>query len=140
MEPLSFPYMRATLALLFALAGLVTLSNEAHCLGMSVTADVVYANPEAAHSHTQDEKQTSKEHVCHHENEARALSGWAFLHQTPDSLSKPIAVATPAHGDVSFHLTAQAKLPPAPSGTPPPLARIATQYADMFAATDRMLI
>lgn len=140
MERLSFPYWRATLALFFALAGFATLSHEAHCLGMSVAADMAYTNLENDHNHTQDTQQTGEEHACPHEKNAGALSGWAFLHQPSDSLAKPVAVATPAHNDVSFHLTAQAKFPPASSGTPPPPARIATQYADMFAATGRMLI
>lgn len=140
MERLSFPYLRATLALFFVLAGFVTLSNEAHCLGMSVIADMSHASLESEHSHNQHEQKTGDEHSCHHEQGAGALSGWAFLHQPSDHLSKPVAAATQAHGDLPFHLTAQVKLPLTPSGTPPPRARIATHYADLFAATDRMLI
>lgn len=140
MERLSFPYMRATLALFFVLAGFVTLSNEAHCLGMSVVADITHEVNESGHNHAQNEQTSGDEHSCHHEQEAGALSGWAFLHQPSDNLSKPVIAATQAHGDLPFHLTAQAKLPLTPSGTPPPRAPVAGHYADIFAATDRMLI
>ncbi|MES1991685.1 MAG: hypothetical protein V4441_12145 [Pseudomonadota bacterium] len=140
MDRLSFPYGRATLALFFVLASFVTLSNEAHCLGMSVAADAAHAGLESGHSHNQQEKKSGDEHSCHHEKEASALSGWSFLHQPSDHLAKPAAVATQARGDTPLYLTAQTRLPPAPIGTPPPRAPDAGYYADVFAATDRMLI
>lgn len=131
--------LRPVLAVFFLFAGLVTLSQEAHCLGETLALDVAHVASHAANGEHHGGA-VHETHTCHHDDAKHVTSGWTFLNAPSSATPQPIFAAQTLTWDQTLDLVSPARFVPAPAATPPPLRRSATGSAVLFAATSRLLL
>lgn len=131
--------LRPVLAAFFLFAGLVTLSQEAHCLGETLSLDLAHTASHMANGEHHGGA-VHETHTCQHEEGKHTTNGWTFLNAPASATPQPILAAHTLTWDQTLSLVSPVRLPPAPAATPPPLRRSATGSAIMFAETSRLLI
>tara|TARA_R110000868_G_scaffold64845_4_gene194572 strand:- start:3418 stop:3840 length:423 start_codon:yes stop_codon:yes gene_type:complete len=132
--------LRPALAIFFLFAGLVTLSQEAHCLGETLALDMAHTASHEANGEHHHDGAAHETHTCHHEQGKHAISGWTFLNAPASGATQPVFVAQTLTWHQTLSLVSPARFAPAPAATPPPLRRSATGAAGIFAETSRLLI
>tara|TARA_R110000868_G_scaffold17774_7_gene77605 strand:+ start:975 stop:1397 length:423 start_codon:yes stop_codon:yes gene_type:complete len=132
--------LRPVLAIFFLIAGLVTLSQEAHCFGETLALDMSHAASHEAKGEHHHAGSAHETHTCHHEEGKHAASGWTFLNVPASGTHQPVFVALNLTWADTLSLVSPASFAPVPAATPPPLRHSATGTAAIFAATSRLLI
>ncbi len=132
--------LRPVLAVFFLFAGLVTLSQEAHCLGETLALDMAHAVSHEAKGEHHHGGAVHETHTCHHEEGKHAASGWTFLNVPANGTHQPVFVALNLTWADTLSLISPASFAPAPAAPPPPLRRSTAGSAALFAETSRLLI
>lgn len=88
--------MRKLLVVFFVLAGVITLSQEAHCLGMSHSNfGLSHTATNASTKHlSYDPASADEDHNCHHDHGPSTHASLTFLHSTTQIPSAPCFTAT----------------------------------------------
>lgn len=132
--------LRPVLAIFFLFAGLVTLSQEAHCLGETLALDVAHLASHQANGEHHNNGAAHETHTCHHEQGKHTTSGWTFLSAPTSGTPQPLLAAHTLTWHQTLNLVSPARFVPAPAAMPPPLKRCTPGAAVLFAETSRLLI
>jgi hypothetical protein len=132
--------MRPLLATLFVFASITVLSQEAHCLGMTLAADHAHTAYHAEHGEAHKTAASHDTHTCDHEKSANAKSDWAIAQPAPASVQKQTLSHPQPHWGLTLASVAMREVPAPEVSTRPPLRRNATGTAAIFVVTSRLLI
>lgn len=142
MDRLLATYLRALLATLFVFASITVLSQEAHCLSMTLAADHAHAHAayHAEHGEAHKTAASHDTHTCDHEKSANAKSDWAIAQPAPASVQKQALSHPQPHWGLAVVSVAMQKALAPEVGAPPPIRVRVAREKDVLATTGRLLI
>mgnify|MGYP003631885643 CR=1 FL=1 len=140
MDHLIGTYLRPMLAALFVLAGITVLSQEAHCLGMTLEVAHTHAAYHAAHGEAHKSAGSHDTHNCDHERNASAKADWTITTSSTPTLQKTPFPHNLYHWTDTLAHVVSAQTRAAQTGTPPPTGIATPNNSDVLTVTGRLLI
>lgn len=140
MTSLTRSYLRPLLATLLVLASLTVLSQEAHCLGMTLEADLGHSSYHAAHGEQHGAPGSHEKHNCDHESNIAAQGAWAAMHQPNAASPVPMQGAMKLHWSIALPMAPATPPHMASKSTAPPRVTAATTTHDVLSRSGRLLI
>ena len=140
MDRLIDTYLRPILAALFVLAGITVLSQEAHCLGMTLEAAHTHAAYHAAHGEAHKSAGSHDTHNCDHERNASTKADWTITTSSTPTLQKTPFPHSLYHWTDTLAQVLGNQTRIAQVGTPPPAGITTSGKSKVLTVTGRLLI